>query len=954
MALAACLAFAPDIALGIVVQSPATHTLRLPITRDTWLSSFKGERDANLGGEKKLKAKGIVEFSIVDFDPEPIRGRVVAAATLHVHSRSAIPLRRVTVSSLASDWVEGTATRYRTQAGSSSFNWAAQARQPWAWPGSDVTAVMNGLGHTIWGFADASPPDQGSWQSIAVDPAVVAARLAGLSYGFVVFDDVGNEYRRDGDRVDQQPMINRFFSSRESGPGRAPYFTIQLGPEDLAAPYPVAEIHCDDETLPGGEARINWVTPQDKGAAGTIGFHVRATSQATFDWASARPVHRYLIPLAGKPGERVTLHLRDMGFKPGGQVIVGIRAVDGAGNVGAVRTVLVKLAGQRPIQALPDPPEIPDAEQTDRLPGIGGLKFFVVDALDKVDPVMGETIPHHPVEYRLANHHWSAAKRLVRLFAARNETTAFQLVANGRTEDLQIDIEFDEDDAAAPVPELFAFRYVTGEGGRLFADPLVALDAPLRIPSLDSMLARQTHASVIVDIHIPKDARPGLHTGSLHIKSGDSSMSIDIDLQVWDFTLPDRLTFIPQMNGYGRVPEKKHELDYYRLAHKHRTCLNILPYSWTGRITDHRAPEWDGQHFEWSGYDRRFGPLFDGSAFADLPRGPVPVEAFYLPLNENWPVSLNDKFLGGYWIENAFTPEYREQFVAAVSEFAQHIKARGWDQSMFEFYLNNKMTHKKDNWRASSAPWNFDEPINTQDFWALRWYGKAFHEGVGAGDKSHNLLFRADISRPQWQRDLLDDVLDINVVGSAYRRYLRYVLDRKSRTGEITYAYGSANRVQKSNLQPVEWSLEAWLNGLDGVIPWQTLGKQRSWTGADQNALFYPGETIGKPGPLPSIRLKAFRRGQQDVEYLVLLMKAFGVIRSDMRRLVIDWLNQGQNFTQALEEDEAIDIEDLDPISLWQLRTTIGLRLQEMSIQSIELQDTLNPPSDFALTKTLN
>ena len=924
--LAACLAFPPAVPGG----SPHSDAMRLAVTRDTWLSSFREERDANLGGEDRLKAKGVVEFSMIDFDPEAIRGRVVTAATLHLHSRSETPLRRVTVSSLASDWVEGNAVRYRSQPGSSSFNWAAQDRQQWAWPGSDVTAVMNGMGHTIWRFADATPPDKGSWQTISVDPSVVAVRVAGLSYGFVVFDDVGSEYLRKGERVLQQPMLNRFFSSRESGPDRAPYFTIQLGPKDLAAPRAVSEITSESEALPAGEARISWVTPEDEGEAETLGFYVRVTSDESFNWTSARPVPRYLIPLAGKTGEPVTLHLRDMDFKSGERVIVGIRAVDGTGNSGPVRTTIVKLAEARSIGTLPDPPVIPAVEKTNRLPGLGGLKFFVVDALDKVDPVTGDMIPPHPAEYRLANHHWSAAKRQVHLFAARNETTAFQLVVTGQTKDLQVTVEFNQEGAVAPVPELFALRYVNGKDGRLFPDPLVPLNAPLRIPSHDSRLARQTHASLIVDIHVPKNARPGLHKGKLNVTSGDDALTIDIVLQVWSFSLPDQLSFIPQMNGYGRVPEEKHELDYYRLAHKHRTCLNILPYSWTGRITDNRAPKWNGQHFDWAAYDHRFGPLLDGSAFADLPRGPVPVEAFYLPLNENWPVSLNDKFLGGYWIENAFTPEYRKQFVTAVGQFAEHIHAKGWDQTVFEFYLNNKMIHKKDNWRASSAPWNFDEPVNTQDFWALRWYGKAFHEGVGRFDKSNKLMFRADISRPQWQRNILDEVLNVNVISNSYRRYLRYVLDRKSRTGEMTYIYGSANPIEQSNLQPVGWSIEAWSHGLDGVIPWQTLGKQRSWTGADRNALFYPGETIGKPGPLPSIRLKAFRRGQQDVEYLNILENVDGMMRSDIKRLVIKRLNQGGDFTQALDEyDEKVNFQDLDPATLWKLRTAIGLRLDE-------------------------
>ncbi|MFM9000731.1 MAG: hypothetical protein ACKORB_03790, partial [Opitutia bacterium] len=45
---------------------------------------------------------------------------------------------------------------------------------------------------------------------------------------------------------------------------------------------------------------------------------------------------------------------------------------------------------------------------------------------------------------------------------------------------------------------------------------------------------------------------------------------------------------------------------------------------------------------------------------------------------------------------------------------------------------------------------------------------------------------------------------------------------------------------------------------------WQTIGSRDSLTTPDDLAVFYPGPD----GPLPSLRLKAFRAGQQLTEYL--------------------------------------------------------------------------------------
>ena len=47
-------------------------------------------------------------------------------------------------------------------------------------------------------MADAFPPDEQGWQRVAVDPAVVAARVAGISYGFLLFDDTGSEWSAAG------------------------------------------------------------------------------------------------------------------------------------------------------------------------------------------------------------------------------------------------------------------------------------------------------------------------------------------------------------------------------------------------------------------------------------------------------------------------------------------------------------------------------------------------------------------------------------------------------------------------------------------------------------------------------------------------------------------------------------------------------------------------------------
>lgn len=92
----------------------------------------------------------------------------------------------------------------------------------------------------------------------------------------------------------------------------------------------------------------------------------------------------------------------------------------------------------------------------------------------------------------------------------------------------------------------------------------------------------------------------------------NKSITYNILLDVFNFTLPDKLSFVPEMNAYDTAnPYEGYE--YYKLAHEHRTCLNRLPYRWTGKPVF--APDIKKSGFDWRKWDEKIGPLLDGSAF---------------------------------------------------------------------------------------------------------------------------------------------------------------------------------------------------------------------------------------------------------------------------------------------------------------------------------------------------
>jgi hypothetical protein len=557
-------------------------------------------------------------------------------------------------------------------------------------------------------MADATGPDRDGWQVVLVDPTILAARVAGLSQGFLVFDDTGSEWTRRGESFTFRLFPNRFAYSRGQNRASAPYFVVEPGPEDRRPPSAPTRLRVEPQTaqLPAGEALVSWVTPPDDGPAGTLGF---------FAELGGRALPRELIPMAGAPGARVELHLRDLRLSPGSAGIFSVRAVDAAGNLGPSATANVRVSERLPAP-LPGPSTAPAPSAPARdLPRLGSIEVAILDELDKVHPVSGELIPSQLDGYLASNHLWNAGAGRIALRSARNEFVAFQVLLRGADvsdrEQVRPELTFDAPAGRSPRVEFGRYRSVGSRSGPL-PDPIVPLDFPADAPT------GAKNGSLHVEAYIPHDLPAGEYRGTLTLSArggaGQGTLGLPIALRVWDFTLPDYPTFLPEMNCYG-LPDD--ERDYYRLAHWHRTVLNRLPYFQNGRMADGCAPRWDARRLtlDWSDWDRRFGPLLDGSAFADLPRKGVPVDVFYLPLHENWPSPMEGNYNGNYWADRAFPKAYRRAFVAASRGMAEHFRAKVWTGTLFQCLLNNKVDYKRRGWSRGSSAWLLDEPASFQD-----------------------------------------------------------------------------------------------------------------------------------------------------------------------------------------------------------------------------------------------
>src|SRR5439155_15079062 len=88
-------------------------------------------------------------------------------------------------------------------------------------------------------------------------------------------------------------------------------------------------------------------------------------------------------------------------------------------------------------------------------------------------------------------------------------------------------------------------------------------------------------------------------------------------------------------------------------------------------------------------------------------------------------------------VEQAFDQEFKDEFQAVAREFARHFREKGWTQTQFQFYLNNKYYYRDPKQGGyGSYWWLLDEPMHRDDWLALRFFGKLFRGALGESGRA--------------------------------------------------------------------------------------------------------------------------------------------------------------------------------------------------------------------------
>jgi len=556
-------------------------------------------------------------------------------------------------------------------------------------------------------------------------------------------------------------------------------------------------------------------------------------------------------------------------------------------------------------------------------------EISVLPSSVRLDPVTNEIIEQRFILLKgkparkesLLRKNWIFDGKQVVLSAARGEYISFQLVVTNSTEEtlknirIQMD-PFENNEGRFPAdPELFLEWSVevktpsTGYpraslGTGWYPDALIPFrylqqdssavksrwTYPLWLPDFNNRIDGQKSMIVWVDQYVPlseKEAQPGVYSSAISVTIDGMTQKIPIDLNVWDFGIPNENTFKAslQHEGFLKNMDPEQELEMYQLFKRNRIALMDPTYDPGLNISE------NGQvRLDWKPLDDRLNKYFSGRAFTaeyGYNYGPgygEPLETFVLPFDvygkhgtAGWPD------IGKPDTER--DPGKRKIYVSCVNEVRNHYASLiNPEKTEITVYLNG-----------------LDESYFPEAWDRMVYYGDLFREYYPDahfridGGYSEEAMAVVKKSIDSWAShtinydiDLIRKYQEMGIKDWLYGPLL-YESEINSWVGSITFI-----DLPMVNDRAISWSCwkyntHSWISwgigaGWDHAWydpeTWKDASKERQEKDAEftykklnGNALlvYSPGIVPNIYGPCPSIRLKTLRNGVQEYEYMRLL-----------------------------------------------------------------------------------
>lgn len=394
-----------------------------------------------------------------------------------------------------------------------------------------------------------------------------------------------------------------------------------------------------------------------------------------------------------------------------------------------------------------------------------------------------------------------------------------------------------------------------------------------------------------VRVKVPRGAPAGIYTGSIVLTAKNYSSKVPLQVEVYDFTLPDRMTCTTAFGFWEKNvfkyhklsdPQQKREvLDKYwasfsahHISPYHPAPLDPYKVNWP-EITDNIKPEELKPTFDWTAWDKAMDKAINYYHFNSF--------RFVIPgLGTGRFHSVGKPELLGFGED---TPHYKAAFSAYCREVQEHLRQKGWLDEAFAY--------------------PFDEPA-PEDYEVVM-----------------NGLLKLKAAAPDIRRMLTEPVREALIGGPNIwcpisNGYKHERAEERRKYGEKFWWYICCGPgvpyctefIDHPGTEPRVWLWQSWKRNIAGILIWQTnywtsraaypdpehpqnpyedamswaVGgpedTKRRWGNGDGRYI-YPPEAAAdaRPtepvldGPVESIRWEMLRDGIEDYEYLAILKR---------------------------------------------------------------------------------
>ncbi len=546
------------------------------------------------------------------------------------------------------------------------------------------------------------------------------------------------------------------------------------------------------------------------------------------------------------------------------------------------------------------------------------VRLWAVSDGVRVEPTSGRLIEdrtdihsdYPSGDYRGRNPVWDSSTKTVSLRAARNEFVAFQMIIESASPVDDVDVSFDaltrQGGGRIDGKQVALFKdwYTqvrhpstgyekTSLGPGWYPDALMPKrhstlypGFPFSIPDIYNNIPKQTNQAIWVDIFVPFEAEKapaGSYDGEIQVTWKGGQDSIRVRLDVWDFALPQKSSLPGDVwnDSMRRMPPDE-ERAYYQLAQQHRFLPLVYGYKPEIQVDNGKV------HLDWTEYDQRLGPYLDGSAFTEKygywgPGYGVPVDHMMLPFNIDrpdgrhgsaWPISLPPE---------GRTPQYEAIWKEAARQVREHLDSKpAWRKVRKIAFLNG-----------------LDESYNEESYEKMMYYGQILHEAMGRdwfsyridGGYSPEAMAKLSQQVDLWVCHTVDYDKDfaetVRPKGVETWFYGPMIYEQKRNSGCGSNTFLDLDLLVNRGIGWAGWKYQTgwveWEFDWNAYAAWYEAenykGERRAYNGSGQ--MIYRGAVMGYHEPIPSIRLKAMRRGLQDYEYFHLLAEKDGKPAAD-------------------------------------------------------------------------